>query len=121
MKIANCNGDFDCHSWSELEDVILKNLSLNLYDDIWLNGEEDYPCLAILMNGNHACLHYFPDDGGNMWQSVGNDNEAVVFFSNGEKICMPADSVISLDKAMECARQFFETLNKPDCIEWREL
>lgn len=105
VKIANCNGDFDCRSWNELEDIILRNLSLNLYDDIWLNGEEDYPCLAILMNGNHACVHYFPDDGGNMWQSVGNGKEAVV----------------SLDKAMECARQFFETLNKPDCIEWRKL
>lgn len=56
-----------------------------------------------------------------MWQSIGYGTEDIVFFCNGEKTELPADAVISLDEAIECARQFFEILNKPDCIEWREL
>lgn len=42
-----------------------------------------------------------------MWQSVGDGEEDVDFISNGnEKTRMPEDSVISLEKALQCARQF---------------
>lgn len=85
------------------------------------NGDTDYPCLAILINGTYACVHYFLNDEGDMWQSVGYGDKDIAFMSNGAKSDMPADSVISLDKAIECAKQFFETPGRPDCIEWREL
>jgi len=45
----------------------------------------------------------------------------VAFINNGERSEMPADSVVSLDVAIECAKQFYETNKKPTCIEWREL
>lgn len=120
MNIANCNGDSECHSWHELE-KFLKNSSTNPFDDIWLNRVTDYPCLAILINGNYACIHYFLNDEGDMWQSVGYGDKDVTFVSNGDKSDMPADSVVSLDKAIECAKQFFDISDKPTCIEWREL
>lgn len=120
MNIAKCNGDFKCHSWHELENLI-RNSALNPFDDIWLNGDTDYPCLAILINGNYACVHYFLNDEGNMWQSVGYGDKDVAFVSNGDQSDMPADSVISLEKAMECVKQFYDTSDKPNCIEWREL
>jgi len=34
---------------------------------------------------------------------------------------MPGNCVISLDEAIACVNQFFDTLQRPDCIEWREL
>lgn len=120
MQIANCNGDFECSSWKELEDLIRKS-ALNPLDDIWLSGDdEEEPCLAILLNGKDACVHYFYDEG-DMWQSVGYGDKAVEFVSNGEKSKMPADAVISLEQALECAKQFYDTLDRPDCVEWREL
>lgn len=120
VNIANSSGDFKCQSWNELKDLLSKS-AINSFDDVWISGEKEYPCLAILINGNDACIHYFLDDEGNMWQSVGYGREDIAFFSNGERCDMPADSVVSLDIAMECAKQFIETLDKPRCIEWREL
>lgn len=34
---------------------------------------------------------------------------------------MPADSIISFERAIECAKQFYQTKKKPTCIEWRGL
>ena len=56
-----------------------------------------------------------------MWQSIGYDNKDIAFESNGEKLNMPADAVISLNLALKCAKQFFETYKKPTCIKWRSL
>ena len=120
MKISNCNGEFDCHSWQELEQLIKKS-SLNPPDDLWISENTEYPCLSILINGNYACVHYFLDDEGDMWQSVGDGDKDVTFVINGGKSDLPADSVIPLEKAIECARQFYDTLDKPTCLEWREL
>ncbi len=120
MHIANGNGDFECHSWMELENFI-RNSASNPFDDIWLSKNTDYPCLAILINGTFACVHYFLNDRGDMWQSVGYGDVDVTFVSNGDRTALPADCVILLDKAIECAKQFYDTPDKPDCIEWREL
>ena len=90
MNIACCNGDFECNSWEEIEEFIRKS-SGNPYDDIWICEEdEEYPCLAMLINGEHVCVHWY-------------------------------DDVVSLEEALQCAKQFFDTQEQPDCIEWREL
>ena len=120
MNVTNCNGDFEVHSWSELENIIEQSTS-NRFDDIWISVETNYPCLAVLINGNYACVHYFLNDEGDMWQSVGYGEKDISFVSNGDSVDMPANSIISLGKALECAKQFFYTSEKPTCIEWREL
>ncbi len=120
MNIANCDGDFECNTWNELENLI-RNSSQNPFDDIWLSGNTDYPCLAILVNGNYASVHYFLNDEGDMWQSVGCGEQDIVFETNGDRTEMPADCIITLDKAIECAKQFYDNFDRPVCIEWREL
>lgn len=121
MNFANHEGDFECHTWEELEKLIRKS-SFSPFDDIWINGNTEYPCLAILLNGNYACVHYFLNDQGDMWQSVGHGDIDVAFVAgNGDKSDMPSDCVISLEEAIDCAKQFYDTLEKPTCIEWREL
>ena len=121
MNIACCNGDFECNSWEEIEEFIRKS-SGNPYDDIWICEEdEEYPCLAMLINGEHVCVHWYDDEGG-IWQSVGHGEKDVEFIANGnEKSEMPSDAVVSLEEALQCAKQFFVTQEQPDCIEWREL
>lgn len=120
MNISNCNGDFEIYNWETLKKIIEES-STYPYDDIWIYDETEYPCLAILINSGFACVHYFLNDNGDMWQSVGYGNEAIKFEINGEKTDMPADAVVSLDVAIECAKQFYETHTRPICIEWREL
>ena len=120
MNVENCNGTIQCHSWNELENLIWKSSS-NPFDDIWISRNSAYPCLAILLNGKDACVHYFLNDNGDMWQSVGYGNKDVTFLHNGEESDMPADCIISLDKAIDCAKQFYLTSDLPNCIEWQEL
>lgn len=120
MNISNCNGDFELHSWEDLEKQI-KESSTYPFDDIWISGETEYPCLSILINELYTCVHYFHNNQGDMWQSIGYDNKDIAFESNGEKLNMPADAVISLNLALKCAKQFFETYKKPTCIKWRSL
>lgn len=120
MRLSNHTGDFTCHSWKELKNFIEESSS-NPFDDIWVSGDRDYPCLSILVHGDFACVHYFLNDNGDMWQSVGYGDKDVQFVSGGEESEMPADSVISIGEAVECAKEFYESLQKPNCIEWREL
>ena len=107
INMANAKGDLVCDSWDELEMLITKS-TLNPFDDIWLNGKTAYPCLAILIHGQDACVHYFLNDQGDMWQAVGYGDRDVAFISDGEKSDMPADAVIPFEQALVCAKQFFE-------------
>lgn len=122
MNVANSKGNCEYRTKQELEDLIRKS-ALNPYDDIWINETDvEYPCLAILVNGNYACVHYFFNDCGDMWQSIGTYEQDITFKVNGEAPqLMPGNCVISLDKAIECVKLFFDTHQRPDCIEWREL
>ena len=120
MNIAACDGDLTLSTWPEIENFLLER-ARTAPDDIWLNGDAEYPCLAILVNGRHACVHYFLNDQGDMWQSVGDGGNDICFLVNGEHTEMPADSVISLEDAIACAKHFFDSPGRPDCIEWREL
>lgn len=123
MNIANNNGNFECDSWNEIENLIRQG-SQNPFDDIWLSGNDEYPCLSILVNDKYACIHYFLNDQGDMWQSVGYGDMNIEFMSNNDYSTlahMPANAVVSLETALECARQFYEIGNQPNSIEWREL
>ena len=122
MNVANANGDWKCETKRELE-ILIRNSALNPYDDIWISETEaGYPCLAILVNGGFACVHYFSNDNGDMWQSVGDCEQEVTFRVTGEApSTMPGNCVVSLDTAIKCMEDFFDTHKRPDCIEWLEL
>ena len=121
MTIYTNAGEHTVRTREELE-KILRRSALNPYDDIWICGEEKYPCLAILVNGTRTCVHYFLNDIGDMWQSAGNWEEDVSFAVGTEPpSLMPGSCVVSLDEAIRCAGQFLETGKRPDCIGWNEL
>lgn len=120
MNVVTNNGNVECRTPHEVENIII-NSSFNPFDDIWISGTEKYPCLAILLNGSFACVHYFLNEYGDMWQSSGNQDEDVEFVIGGEKSEMPADTIIPLEKAIECVNQFWNSNEIPTCIEWREL
>lgn len=120
LNIASSNGEHTLSSWPETE-AFLRECAANRPDDIWLSGDTDYPCLAMMLSGCYACVHYFLNDNGDMWQSVGQEEQDFTFLVNGEQTEMPGDTVISLEQAIACARQFFDSPERPDCIEWQEL
>lgn len=120
MKVATNTCVTECSSVMEIEGILYKS-SLNPCDDVWISGEKDYPCLAILINGDQARVHFFLNDRGDVWQAVGTGEENVMFFFEGEQLEVPADSVISLERAVECMEEFYATGQRPECMEWREL
>lgn len=121
MHVVSNQGEFDCHSKEEIE-IIIRQSSQIPYDDIWLSGKNEYPCMTITLNGSDACLHYFLNDDGDFWQSVGTCDKVVSFVSgHGEPDFTPENAVITLDQAIRCMRLFYDTLQMPDCITWRSM
>lgn len=121
MHVVSNQGEFDCHSKEEIEKIIRQSAQIP-YDDIWLSGEDEYPCMTITLNGSDACLHYFLNDDGDFWQSVGTCERVVSFVSGqGEPDFTPENAVITLDQAIQCMRSFYDTLQRPTCITWRSM
>ncbi|HEX9063133.1 MAG TPA: Imm1 family immunity protein [Clostridia bacterium] len=101
---------------------IIKRCSRNPFDDIWISGEEEYPSLAILVNEDLACVHYFTLDGDD-YQSAGNEeSDGTTEFNAGGQITeMPNYTVVPLSLAIECAKQFFKFQDRPSCIISNEI
>lgn len=117
ITVSTVNGDTVCRSKSEVKKIILNSLN----DDIWINIGKDYPCLAILINGKYACIHYFENENGTAFQSVGDVNKEITFIAGGMEWTAPPESVVTLNDAVICAEFFIDKLNHPECIEWTEI
>lgn len=120
MNVAKNDGDFVCQTLAELVALVMSS-SQNPFDDIWISGENEYPCLAILLNGELSCVHYFLNGNGDMWQSAGDYDKDTLFIAGSEEAEMPSDAVIGVEKAIECVEEFWLSCDRPTCIEWREL
>lgn len=121
MYISSNNGNYECYTINEMKVYILK-CAENVFDELWISKDKnDYPILVILINDNYACLHFFIDDKGTVFQSVGNGYEDISFKLNNDEIIMPANSIILLNDAIKCAEQFFIDYDKPNCIKWSSL
>ncbi|MCM1315325.1 MAG: hypothetical protein NC244_08170 [Alistipes senegalensis] len=117
INVSTVHGDKICRCKSEVKKIILNILN----DDIWISIGKDYPCLAILINGKYACIHYFEDENGTAFQSVGDVNKEITFIAGGTEWTAPPEAVVTLDEAVICAESFINKLSRPECIEWTEL
>ncbi len=91
-------------------------------DDIWVSGDEEYPCLAVCTNAPYAAVHFIQSDGGEVWLSYNENNQrGVDFLVDGVEWRPTADAVVSLDDAIACVKEFLTTYKKPSCIQWQEL
>ncbi len=111
----------NCYNDNEIEQII-KKYADNPLDDIWISGENEYPCLAILVNEELACIHYFASEKEH-YQSVGNEesDDTTKFYAGGEIVELPSYTVVPLSLAIECAKQFFKSNNRPSRIKWNEI
>lgn len=119
MNLCSNEGNFKYETKEEIVEHI-KRCSALPADEIWISGEDQYPCLTILINGNYSCVHYFEEEGV-MWQSYGAHSEEIIFLAGGEEWSAPADTIISVENAILCMEEFFDSNKKPECIEWQEL
>ncbi|KVK72520.1 hypothetical protein WJ47_10295 [Burkholderia ubonensis] len=97
-------------------------------NDYWLShGNAKFPALAVMVNGQLATAHYFPDEHHPGFISLGNvngldpDGTSTFFLTNTETTDVANERVISIEVAWEAAREFAQNWSLPRCIKWFEL
>ncbi|MBS6955354.1 MAG: hypothetical protein KH230_19235 [Enterocloster asparagiformis] len=90
--------------------------------DIWISGEQPYPCMSVCINGEYAAVNFFQNDAGEMWLSYNDKNQKeVAFIAGGEEWKPDANAIITLNDVFSCVREFLNTHERPACIQWQEL
>jgi hypothetical protein len=98
-------------------------------NSFWLShGEETKPALSILVRGDLAYLHYFPNDSHPGFASIGTVRElkpdhTTTFFLDtpDQEQEIMNNSIVSFSEAVQAAKAFFISKDLPAAIRWVEL
>ena len=127
MKFEHFLGMDICNSADEIEEILHKQNGNNV-NEFWISTETQFPCLGVLTNSSYAYVHFFDEDGSPGFRGLADEdlgldeNELPTFYSsNGEIMSVEIECIVSLNKAVEVVREFFETGSMPTSIEWDEL
>jgi hypothetical protein len=127
MKVSHFGGTVFCATIEDQATILNIRFGTGV-NEYWISGEDDNPCLAILVKDDYANLTFFPEDGHPGFQSVGmgtdlNMEEITVFNTNtpNEEMEVNNDSIVPFTMALEAAKEFFASLTMPTCLEWIEL
>lgn len=126
MTIYHFGGSKEITSAEELNSILDIRYG-NGVNEFLFAGENKYPCLAIMVNGNYATATYMSDSEEGLLQSVGGKtglsfDESTVFYTGTEdqESQVWNEFVITFEKAKDVANEFLATLKLPTCIEWSE-
>lgn len=90
--------------------------------DIWISGEQTYPCISVCINGKYSAVNFFQNDAGETWLSYNDKNEEETTFIAGEEEWKPnVNAIIALNDVFLCISEFLDTDERPICIQWQEL
>ncbi len=118
--ISTNRGDFTFQSTDDAIEFMRTVVQEN--NDIWISGEQPYPCMAVCINGEYAAVNFFQNDTGEMWRSYNDKNQhEVTFIAEGDEWKPDADAIIALNDALSGVREFLDTYKRPTCIQWQEL
>jgi Immunity protein Imm1 len=94
----------------------------------WLSHDDQpYPFLGVLVKGDLAYVHYFPEDRHAGHRSLGNlpglDPEGLTTFylDEGTPQEILNDGIVLFEKALAAAKEFHQSPALPRSIEWQEL
>lgn len=118
--IVSCGHDiYQCDD-ADVFESIMKKLLAEKSAEVWIsqNGEQDeYPCMALLVNENNAVLHHFGDDGSCYVSCNGSDQEGFVSFCDGQyEIC--SYQVISKEVAMTALMDYYFNSVRSNIVQW---
>lgn len=119
LCVSTKNGDKICQTKAEIIEMIKQCAALPKGDELWVSrNEKPYPCLSILIKENYACVHYFNNNEGEIWQSCGDLNKKVTFLAGkgDREWTAPEYAVVPLEKAVSCIEEFGDTLERPNSI-----
>ena len=106
--ISTYRGDYTFQSADDVINFIRTAVSEN--NDVWISGEQPYPCIAVCINGEYAAVNFFQNDTGEMWLSYNDKNQKeVTFMAGGDEWSPDVDAIIALKDAFSCIREFLDT------------
>src|SRR5215469_17125394 len=123
FDIARIESAIDVTTRLEIESALSKRDDAGM-NSFWLShGTEEFPAINIMVNGDLAYVHYFPDDDHPGYGSAG----AVPNLSRGGKTNsfmhssdqpnpIRNDAVVPFSKALKVAQEFAVSKSLPKCI-----
>lgn len=113
-----------CNNFQDIEQELQFRTQKGVNEFI-IYEEESFPCLVILVNADTAYLHYYEEEDDPGFRSIGNENEKgkSIFYTNTDKeeVVIENMSIVSFSLAVMAAKEFYETKERPTCVEWDEL
>ena len=127
MTVVDIYGEHDVQDVETLVNLLRQQTPRGNAFSIYVSDEE-FPMLSIVTKGQFARLDFFGDADVIAWASVSDKVDAkpssmmrfALSSMPADDIAVSMDSVVSLTQAVDAAKEFFETKERPECIGWRE-
>jgi hypothetical protein len=128
LNVEDFEGLHEANSIPALESVLAKRYNEES-NSFWLShGRKKHPALALLVKGNLAGIHYFPEDShpgfiptGNLAGLKSKQMTSFQMDNGGEEVQILNDAIVPFALALAVAREFFTSDALPRSINWAEL
>jgi hypothetical protein len=128
MKIEDYHTVYHTTKLSDIEVALRKRYRAGR-NSFWLfHGGNKFPAINIMVIGNLAYIHYFPEERHPGFASVGTlpglrSGEETDFFlsSSDEPLGVMNEAVVQFSDALQVAREFATSPALPESIKWSEL
>ena len=123
MQIRAFNEELQASALEELRHVLTQRHE-GKFGSFWL-VRNDGTRLAVLVNADEACVHYFPRVDHPGFYAIGDSGEweiQVLFLAeNYEPMEVPRAMVVRVGAANAAAEEFFLSSKMPPLFNWVEL
>ena len=128
MRIEDLDSAHHVTNIADIEVVLNKRHRAGI-NSFWLaDGAGTFPAINIMVNGDLAYVHYFPNDNHPGFASVGNlpglrVGEFSEFFpeQSNDSFDIMNEAVIPFSDALKVAQEFASSPTMPKCIGWNSL
>jgi hypothetical protein len=127
MIIEDFKGTINSMNNAEIESALSNRYGKGA-NEFWLSHSDGrFPAMSILVKGDIAALHYFPEDQNPGMTSVGKgdleSNGTTIFYINSEKEKqeIPNGMIVPFSLALKAAMEFSSNKEPPRCIKWLSL
>ena len=118
-KVYNIGGEIEVTSFDEIESLI-KRLDQSTYDQVILNGKDNYMLIGGGKNRYVVCLVIGSDEDFYTLvncEKTNVENEIEVV-TGGQKGIFPEKTVVNYNSVIEASRYYFEHLDKNPDLLW---
>lgn len=126
IKITDIHGAREASTLLDLETCLMQRCD-DHFNSFWLShDDQEYPALAVVVEGEIASLSYFPKESSPGFTSVGGmagleDGDVTMFSISknlGDDIGVLNRTLIPFSAALHVATEFFCTKGLPLSIKW---